>query len=401
MLKPDTRTQRTEIVRQRISVPFEFPVVFTRDAFDPANTALLDVLCEREPARRHRVFAVLDEGFAHAWPEVSAALVAYFAHHASRIELVAEPVTVPGGESAKTDPTLIDRLHALFHRHRIDRHSFVLIVGGGGVLDAVGYAAATAHRGLRTVRMPTTVLGQNDSGVGVKNGINAFGAKNFLGTFVPPFAVVSDTRVLERLPRRDSIAGLAEAVKVALIRDRVFFAWIEEQAQALSACEPEALGYLIRRCAELHLRHIGTSGDPFEHGSARPLDFGHWSAHKLEGLTAHEVRHGEAVAIGLLLDSRYSVEIGLLSPADFARVDALLGALTLPRWHDGLVASGTAGRPALLDGLADFREHLGGELTVTLLRGIGDAVEVHEMEEPAILRALAWMKERHGRAPLP
>jgi 3-dehydroquinate synthase len=401
MLKPASRTHRTEIVRQRISVPFEFPVVFTRDAFDPANTALLDVLCEREPARRHRVLAVLDEGFAQAWPEVTGALVAYFAHHASRIELVAEPVTVPGGEAAKTDPALIDRLHGLFHRHRIDRHSFVLIVGGGGVLDAVGYAAATAHRGLRTVRMPTTVLGQDDSGVGVKNGVNAFGAKNFLGTFVPPFAVVSDIRVLERLPRRDSIAGLAEAVKVALIRDPAFFAWIEEQAQALAACEPEALAYLIRRCAELHLRHIATSGDPFEHGSARPLDFGHWSAHKLEGITAHEVRHGEAVAMGVLLDSRYSVERGLLPAADFARIDSLLGALTLPRWHEGLLAPGTPGRLALLDGLADFREHLGGELTVTLLRGIGEGIEVHEMEEAAIVRALAWMKERHGRAPQP
>jgi 3-dehydroquinate synthase len=149
------------------------------------------------------------------------------------------------------------------------------------------------------------------------------------------------------------------------------------------------------------MRHIATSGDPFEHGSARPLDFGHWAAHKLEGLTAHEVRHGEAVAIGLLLDSRYSLEMGLLPAADFSRIEALLAALTLPRWHDGLLAPGREGRPALLDGLADFREHLGGDLTVTLIRGLGDAFEVHEMDEPTILRSLAWMKERHGRGPVP
>jgi 3-dehydroquinate synthase len=397
MLKPVPKVRRTEIVRQKISVPFEYPVVFTHDVFDPGNPALLEVLTEREPQRRHRVLAVLDEGFATAWPEVRGALTAYFAHHRRQIELVAEPMTVPGGEAAKTDAALIDHLHTLFHRHRIDRHSYVLIVGGGGVLDAVGYAAATAHRGLRTVRMPTTVLGQDDSGVGVKNGINAFGAKNFLGTFVPPFAVVNDTRFLERLPRRDAIAGLAEAVKVSLIRDRDFFSWIEGNAAALAACERDALAYLIRRCAELHLRHIASSGDPFEHGSARPLDFGHWSAHKLEGLTAHEVRHGEAVAIGVLLDSRYSLEVGLLPAADFDRVDKLLGALTLPRWHNGLLAPGNDGRPALLQGLADFREHLGGELTVTLIRGIGDALEVHEMDEPAIARALAWMKERQLR----
>ena len=118
-------------------------------------------------------------------------------------------------------------MHALFHRHRIDRHSYVLIVGGGGVLDAVGYAAATAHRGLRTVRMPTTVLGQNDSGVGVKNGINAFGAKNFLGAFAAPFAVIDDVGFLATLGPRDRAAGMAEAVKVALVRDPDFFAWLD------------------------------------------------------------------------------------------------------------------------------------------------------------------------------
>ena len=401
MVKQTLKPQRAETLRQKISVPFEYPVVFTREAFDPSNPALVEVLTEREPNRRHRVFCVLDEGLAAAWPEVGGQIQAYFGHHAASLELVSEPVSVPGGEAAKTDPGLIDRLHAMFHRHRIDRHSFVLIVGGGGVLDAVGYAAATAHRGLRTVRMPTTVLGQNDSGVGVKNGINAFGAKNFLGTFVPPFAVVSDLRFLERLPARDAIAGYAEAVKVALIRDRAFFEWIEADAEDLAALDPEPMAVLIRRCAELHLRHIATSGDPFEHGSARPLDFGHWAAHKLEALTDHEVRHGEAVSIGLVLDSRYAVEIGLLPEPAFERIFNLLGRLGLPRWHDGLLMPGKGGRPALLDGLADFREHLGGELTVTLIRGIGDALEVHEMQESAISTALEWMKARRPRADRP
>jgi 3-dehydroquinate synthase len=401
MVKQTLKPQRAETLRQKISVPFEYPVVFTREAFDPSNPALVEVLTEREPTRRHRVFCVLDEGLAAAWPEVSGQIQSYFSHHAARLELVSTPVSVLGGEAAKTDPGLIDRLHTLFHRHRIDRHSFVLIVGGGGVLDAVGYAAATAHRGLRTVRMPTTVLGQNDSGVGVKNGINAFGAKNFLGTFVPPFAVVSDLRFLERLPERDAIAGYAEAVKVALIRDRAFFEWIEADAGDLAALHPEPMAILIRRCAELHLRHIATSGDPFEHGSARPLDFGHWAAHKLEALTEHEVRHGEAVSIGLVLDSRYAVEIGLLPEPAFERIFDLLGRLGLPRWHDGLLRPGAGGRPALLDGLADFREHLGGELTVTLIRGIGDALEVHEMHEPAILAAIEWMRARRPQAGRP
>jgi 3-dehydroquinate synthase len=389
-------TRRSDVIRQRITVPFEYPVVFTRGVFDAANPALFDALCEREPGRRHRALVVVDAGVVAAFPELTGQISNYFRAHADQLELVAPPAEIPGGEAAKADPRIIDHLQSLFHRHRIDRHSFVVTIGGGAAIDAAGYAAATTHRGLRTVRIPTTVLAQNDAGVGVKNGVNAFGAKNFLGTFVPPFAVICDNDFLARLPRREAIAGLAEAVKVALIRDAGFFSWIEANSAALSACDLEALAYLVRRCAELHLHHIATSGDPFEYGSARPLDFGHWAAHKLEGLTQHEVRHGEAVAIGMLLDSRYALLRGILSARDFDRIAAVLGALGLPRWHDKLLAPAPgvapAGRPALLAGLEDFREHLGGELTVTLVSAIGRALEVHEMHEPTILAALDWMR---------
>jgi 3-dehydroquinate synthase len=384
-------------IRQSFSVPFEYDVIFTRGAFAPENRALVDALSQRQPTRRHKVLAIFDEGFLAAWPETAGELRRYCEHHADHLALVTDPVPVLAGEAAKNDPGLVGRLHTLFHQHHMDRHSFVLVVGGGGVQDAAGYASATAHRGIRTVRMPTTVLGQNDSGVGVKNGINAFGNKNFVGTFVPPYAVINDFRFLERLPRREAIAGMAEAVKVSLIRDGAFFGWLEAHAAALAATEPEALATLIRRCAELHLRHIGTGGDPFERGSARPLDFGHWAAHKLEALTSHQIRHGEAVAIGVILDSRYSVEAGMLAEADFARIDGLIGRLGLPRWHDGLLAPGRGPRPALFDGLDDFREHLGGDLTITLLRGVGQAVDVHEMHEPLIEKALGWMRARHGR----
>jgi 3-dehydroquinate synthase len=395
---------RNEVIRQRITVPFEYPVVFTRGLFAPSNLALRNALSEREPTRHHRAFVVLDAGFAAAWPEVSAQIEAYFKAHADRLELVAAPATIPGGEAAKNDPQIIEGLQRLFHRHRIDRHSFVITVGGGAAIDAAGYAAATTHRGLRTVRVPTTVLAQNDAGVGVKNGVNAFGAKNFLGTFVPPFAVLCDTDLLARLPRREAIAGLAEAVKVALIRDAAFFAWIEDNASKLAACELPALAELVHRCAELHLKHIATSGDPFEYGSARPLDFGHWSAHKLEGLTHHEVRHGEAVALGMLLDSRYALKKGLLAAADFERIAHVLRSLGLPQWHDQLVApaeGGRGNRPALLGGLEDFREHLGGELTITLVSGVGKAVEVHEMDEALILEALDWMRAEWSKSRRP
>ena len=196
------------------------------------------------------------------------------------------------------------------------------------------------------MRLPTTVLAQADSGVGVKNGVNAFGVKNFLGTFVPPFAVLNDRQFLESLGRRDTIAGMAEAVKVALIRDPEFLAWLEAHAAALATCDPDAVAELIRRAAGLHLEHIATSGDPFEMGSARPLDFGHWAAHRLESLTRNRLRHGEAVAIGIALDTLYSRAVGLLPAAAVERVLDLLGRIGLPRWDEALTSGIPPGGPS-------------------------------------------------------
>jgi 3-dehydroquinate synthase len=230
--------------------------------------------------------------------------------------------------------------------------------------------------------------------VGVKNGVNAFGKKNYLGTFVPPWAVLNDHAFLRTLHPRDKVAGMAEAVKVALIRDAMFFEWLESSADGLRAFESAPLARLIRRAAELHMRQIAHGGDPFEYGSARPLDYGHWSAHKLESLTAHEVRHGEAVAIGLALDSRYSVQVGLLAPGQEERIYALLKHLGFYLWHPAMESRDSTGRMQILGGLQDFREHLGGELTVTLLREVGRGEDVHSMDEQEILRAMTWLRRK-------
>jgi 3-dehydroquinate synthase len=382
------------VVHQRFSVGFEYPVVFAADTFAPASETLAEVLEGREPgaAATRRALLVLDAGLVAAWPELPARAEAWFASRAPRVTLAGVPLVIPGGEAAKNDPAVVARLHAAFHAAHLDRHSFVVIAGGGAVLDAAGYAAATTHRGVRTVRLPSTVLAQADSGVGVKNGVNAFAAKNFVGTFVPPFAVIVDGRFLECLPRRDRIAGVAEAVKVALIRDAPFFARIEAAATALAAGDLQALGPTIRRSAELHLAHIATSGDPFELGSARPLDFGHWAAHKLETMTGHELRHGEAVALGILIDSAYAAETGLLGASDRRRIAALLAALGLPRWHAALGSRDAAGEPLVFRGIEDFREHLGGTLTVTLVDRVGHGLEVHALDRAALMRALAVVK---------
>ena len=383
----------TETYLQRFTMAVEFPVVFTEGLFDPGNPALADAVSRHEPDKRHRLFVVLDGGVARAMPDLAARLAAYAAHHDDRLELLAVD-KVPGGEVIKNQPDMVDGLLRRMQELAIDRHSYVVAIGGGAVLDLVGYAAAICHRGVRLLRVPTTVLAQNDSGVGVKNGANALGVKNFIGTFAPPFAVLNDFAFIESLERRDKIAGMAEAVKVALIRDETFFDWLEAKAAALAQFEPPAMRHMIRRCAELHLRHIASGGDPFEQGSARSLDYGHWSAHKMEGLSGHDLRHGEAVAIGMAMDARYAVLSGMLPAAVGERICRLLERLGFRLWHPSLEISGADNQPAVLDGLREFQEHLGGELTITLIAAIGRGVEVHSIHSAQMLAALAWLRDR-------
>jgi len=273
-------------------------------------------------------------------------------------------------------------------------------VGGGALLDVVGLAAATAHRGVRHVRIPTTTLSQDDSGVGVKNGINAFGKKNFIGTFAPPFAVINDFDLLSSLSARDKRAGFVEAVKVALIRDSAFFNEIEGTAEKLATFDPDAMQQLIFRCAELHMNHIATSGDPFECGSARPLDFGHWAAHKLEQISEYRIRHGEAVAIGIALDVIYSRRLGFLDAVSAERILALLEKLGFELFANELLHEDSSGALVVLTGLEEFREHLGGQLTITLLQGVGRGFEVHEMDSSMVLAAINELHERHKQGGL-
>ncbi len=377
-----------------ITVSWRHQVFFSDGVFDRFNPTLRDVLVSGG-SRPARVLLVVEEALVRSRPGLPAEIGAYFAAHAPALELVTPPLVMEGGERVKNAYFHVSEIHAHLDRHHIDRHSYLAAVGGGALLDMAGLAAATAHRGVRHVRIPTTVLAQDDSGVGVKNGINAFGKKNFIGTFAPPFAVLNDFTLLATLPERDRRAGCVEAVKVACIRDAVFFAELERDAAALARFEEAPLRRLIRRCAELHLDHIATGGDPFEMGSARPLDFGHWAAHKLEQVSEFRLRHGEAVAIGIALDVIYARNTGLLAAAPAERILALLEALGFDLYTAELHYEDSAGRLLVLGGLEEFREHLGGELTVTLLRDIGRGVEVHEMNVPQVVRALAELRVRH------
>ena len=385
------------VIQRTIQVGFELRVFFTQNVFAPANPLLNNVLTDSGPGRSHAVLVVVDESLAQAQPGLGAQIEAYFTTASPRLKLVCPPLVIEGGERTKNSYFHVSEIHSHIDRYHIDRHSYVIAVGGGALLDMAGLAAATAHRGVRHVRIPTTTLSQADSGVGVKNGINAFGKKNFIGTFAPPFAVINDFELLNSLSERDKRAGYAEAVKVALIRDRDFFGAIEADAARLREFDPQTMQRLIQRCADLHLQHIATSGDPFEFGSARPLDFGHWSAHKLEQLSEYKIRHGEAVAMGIGLDTIYSRNMGFLDAPSTERVLGLLEKLGFDLCAPELLHTDSGQSFLILDGLEEFREHLGGQLAITLLKGIGQGFEVHEMNLPKVVEAICELEQRHAQ----
>jgi len=391
-LSPSELGSETRAYFQRFSVAFEYPVYFTRDLFSASNSVLREVVTKSSEGKRPRILFYVDSGVAEQFPDIERRIAAYTSLHSSTIEHAGEVEVIPGGEICKNDPTIIPRLQRQIVDQKIDRHSFVVGIGGGAFLDLIGYVAATAHRGVRHIRVPTTVLSQNDSGVGVKNGVNAFGLKNLIGTFQPPAAVINDSAFIDVLPGREKRAGMAEAVKVALIRDGAFFRWIEEQAEALSLFASDPLDRLIRHCAMLHMHQIASGGDPFERGNARPLDFGHWAAHKLETLSNYELRHGEAVAIGIAIDTRYSVLSGYLPEGCDVRVRRLLERLGFTLWNPILDCRDVNGELEVLRGIEDFREHLGGELCVTVLSAIGSGVEIHTMDSGLVAKAIDWLR---------
>lgn len=380
------------MIDARFGVDQVHRIRFTIDALDPGNPVLREAIAADGATAPRRAIAFIDAGVAAADGGVGDRLVAYAAAHRDRIDLVAAPEIVTGGEAAKSDWSVYERVLAAIERHRICRQSFVVAIGGGAMLDAVGFAAATAHRGVRLVRLPTTTLGQDDAGIGVKNGINAFGKKNFIGAFGVPWAVINDSRFLETLSDADWRAGISEAVKVALLKDVAFYEAIAEAAPQLRRRDEAALIPIVRRSAELHLAHIAEGGDPFEMLAARPLDFGHWAAHRLESMTDHRLRHGEAVAIGIALDCVYAARTGLLAETACAAILDVLEAIGLPIWDEAM-----ADAAALLKGLEEFREHLGGAMTITMLRAPGDPLDLHEIDRAAMAAAIEALRDRAAR----
>jgi 3-dehydroquinate synthase len=369
-----------------IDIPFAVPFVhrlrFTEDVLGTDQGILLDVL-EPSGDQLPRVQFWLDECVADAVPEIRSRVEAFCQSNADRFLTPGNVQTVPGGEVVKNEIHILERMLKCINHADLDRRSYVVVIGGGAVLDAVGFAAAIAHRGIRLVRLPTTTLAQADSGVGVKSAVNLFEKKNWVGAFGVPWAVINDAKLLSTLPDRDFVCGFSEAVKVSLLKEPELFDDLCRNAELIKNRDAEITEPIIRRSAVHHLNHITKGGDPFEALEARPLDYGHWSAHKLEVMTNFGLRHGEAVGIGVAVDTVYSSLVHGLPESAADRVLKCLAEMGLPLDHTALHET-----DELFAGLEEFRQHLGGRLTITMLEAVGKPIDVHEIDESSMRQAI-------------
>ena len=237
-------------------------------------------------------------------------------------------VEIADGEAFKTWPTL-QRIFDGLVAAQADRSTTVIALGGGVIGDLAGFAAACYMRGVGYVQVPTTLLAQVDSSVGGKTGINHSAGKNLIGAFHQPLAVVADVDVLETLPQRELVAGLAEVIKYGAVADDAFLAWIEATLPALLARDKPALVQAVTRSCHIKASIVGA--DEREAGRRAILNFGHTFAHAIETGTGHGTwLHGEAVGCGMAMAADLSVRLGLIEPAHARRIAVLVGAAGLP-----------------------------------------------------------------------
>lgn len=377
-------------IKQSFKVQYDYQLYFTSGLFALENPLFAKLISDYKEFEPVKLLFVLDDGVKNHHPKLIHQIKSYCDSNKDNLKYT-DTIVVQGGEQVKNSDTAIETVLKAINENKICRHSFVVVIGGGAVIDMVGYAAAIAHRGVKLIRIPTTVLSQNDSAVGVKNSVNAFKKKNFLGTFAPPYAIINDSDFLETLEQRDWISGISEAIKVALIKDEEFFQYIANHASALKNREMEPMQYVIYKCAEMHMHHIAQGGDPFESGSSRPLDFGHWAAHKMEFMTNYELRHGEAVAKGIALDVTYAQLIGLITESDLQHI---LDVMVEIGFDLSLPVSTTNEIESLLNGIEEFREHLGGQLTITLISGLGVKHDVHTIDMKVMAEAIGKLNHQ-------
>lgn len=282
-------------------------------------------------------------------------------------------VTIPDGEEFKTLSTLTSIYDQLLAAG-IDRSSGIVAFGGGVVGDVAGFAAATFMRGLPYVQVPTTLLSQVDSSVGGKTAVNHAKGKNIIGAFSQPRMVCIDVDLLRTLPDREYRAGIAEVVKYGVIRDAGFFAWLEENVQALMMRETPALLHAIKTSCQIKADIVEIDE---KEGSLRAiLNFGHTFGHAVETLTGYGAYlHGEAVSIGMVVAAKVAAGLKMCSADDVNRIAALLCQFELP------VAIPAFSLQEFIGVMMHDKKVSEGTLRMALNRGIGDCV-IHDIHNP-------------------
>ena len=290
-------------------------------------------------------------------------------------------IRVPSGESSKS----INQLTRIYDRlaaERVGRDALILAFGGGVIGDLAGFAAASWMRGIPFLQIPTTLEAAIDASVGGKTAINLPAGKNLVGAFHQPIGVVVDLDFLATLPEREFVAGLAESIKHAVIRDPDLLAWHEAQRDAIAARDPAVVETLIARNCAIKAEVVGL--DEREAGLRAILNHGHTIGHAIELELGYELRHGECVALGMRVENQLAVERGWLSASDAARIDRLLASLGLPSKLPRKV------RPeAILAACRLDKKNAGDAITFMLLHGIGACERVRDISDEVVVSALA------------
>jgi len=364
-----TRTKAPDETVVEVPARRDLAARLTRDVFSPRNPDLACLLRRREPDARQRAFFLVDAGVAAARPDVCAAIEGYARAHSATLVLAGAPLIVEGGELCKARREVCDWIRARLTGAGIDARSHVVIVGGGSLLDAAGFAAATLHGGVRVTRVPTTLAAQVGAAWSSDCAVHACGRRDWMRAVQTPFAVALDPRWLASLPLEERRAGLAEAMRLALVCEPRLFHWICDRAQALAAFERRSIEALTRWCARLQCERLG-AGEARAAIGGRAAGFGRWAEYGLRAL-APETDGSVAAAVGVAVDVLLSVVLTGLPPETAKAALETLAALGLPLWHEALGESDEEARPALLAGLAELRDREGGAPSIPLLQALG------------------------------
>ncbi len=285
-------------------------------------------------------------------------------------------IEVPDGEQYKN----LDWANAIYTAlltNSFDRKSSLVALGGGVIGDLTGFAAATYMRGIPFVQVPTTLLAMVDSSVGGKTGVNHPMGKNMIGAFYQPKKVLMDLNVLKTLPREEFLSGMAEVIKYGVIRDADFFDYLEKNREKILQLDPEALAHIIQRSCEIKADVV--SRDEREGGLRAILNFGHTVGHAIETAENYTMRHGEAIAIGMVYASRLSRKAGLCDASMPDRVEQLIRGYGLPAELAALKRKPSV--TELMDTMQVDKKAEGGKVKFVLPKKIGEVVITREWEE--------------------